>query len=250
MNKRLVKPYGDKLDDGMVQMSFSLPLPLGLAAEAAKELGLKMGLGDPKTVFTHDLGDGFTFVIVYGKCAHAVDRNALRPDTAVEESLDMNAVNALIKKKFNRRIVVVGACIESDAHTVGIDAILNMKGFHGNYGLERYSMFSVYNMGAQVPAEEMLKKARETNADALLVSQVVTQQNLHLHNLTRLVDLLEAENVRDRYLLIAGGPFIDNKFAKELGYDAGFGRGSLPSQVATFLAQRLDTAFEKKRSKK
>jgi len=51
---------------------------------------------------------------------------------------------------------VVGAAIESDAHTVGIDAILNMKGFAGNYGLERHPQMDVLNMGSQVPCEQLL----------------------------------------------------------------------------------------------
>ena len=37
-----------------------------------------------------------------------------------------------------RKLVVVGACIGTDAHTVGIDAILNIKGFAGEKGLEYY----------------------------------------------------------------------------------------------------------------
>ena len=36
------------------------------------------------------------------------------------------------------KIVVVGACTGCDAHTVGIDAILNYKGFAGDEGLESY----------------------------------------------------------------------------------------------------------------
>ncbi|MDB5095502.1 MAG: lysine 5,6-aminomutase beta subunit, partial [Candidatus Eremiobacteraeota bacterium] len=40
-------------------------------------------------------------------------------------------------------------------------------------------------------------------------------------------------------LLIAGGPRVTNLLAAELGYDAGFGRGTLPSDVATFIARRI-----------
>jgi len=51
--------------------------------------------------------------------------------------------------------------------------------------------------------------------------------------------LLEAENVRDNVVLICGGPRVTNLLAGELGYDAGFGRGTLPSQVAAFIAVTL-----------
>jgi beta-lysine 5,6-aminomutase beta subunit len=67
----------------------------------------------------------------------------------------------------------------------------------------------------------------------------VTQKQVHARQLTKLADLLEAEGVRDRYLLVCGGPRLSNTFAKELGYDAGFGPGSTPSRVAAWIAQEL-----------
>lgn len=241
-----IKPYGDKENDGITQVSFTLQMPTDLAAAAGRELALKMGLAEPRVVHCEDIGNDFSFLVIYGKCTHTVDTAKLTVDKAVETCLGFNEINALIRKKVGRKITVIGACIESDAHTVGIDAILNMKGYHGNWGLERYPQFSVVNMGAQVPCELLIKKAREKKADVLLISQIVTQQNVHLHNLTRLIDLLEAENVRDRYLVIVGGPSIDNSFAKELGYDAGFGRGTLPSHVATFIVKRMIERLIKK----
>jgi len=136
-------------------------------------------------------------------------------------------------------VVVIGAAIESDAHTVGIDAIFNAKGFAGNYGLERFPTFRALNLGAQVSCEALLRYAEEERADAILVSQVVTQKNVHIHNLTKLIELAEAEGVRQRYLFIVGGPRISNTFAKELGYDAGFGPGTTATSVASYIAQEL-----------
>jgi beta-lysine 5,6-aminomutase beta subunit len=54
-----------------------------------------------------------------------------------------------------------------------------------------------------------------------------------------LVELLEADGLRDRVVTICGGPRVTNLMASELGYDAGFGRGTLPSEVAAFIALRL-----------
>jgi len=122
---------------------------------------------------------------------------------------------------------------------VGIDAIMNMKGYNHRYGLERYHGFNAINMGAQVPSEELLAKARELNADAILVSQVVTQKNIHIQNLTRLIELAEAEGLRSKMLFICGGPRISHELAIELGYDAGFGTGSYSTDVASFIAVTL-----------
>ena len=52
--------------------------------------------------------------------------------------LSAKEVNAAIKRRLRRKLVVVGACIGTDAHTVGIDAILNLKGIAGEKGLEYY----------------------------------------------------------------------------------------------------------------
>ncbi|HBW36836.1 MAG TPA: hypothetical protein DEF89_16645, partial [Desulfosporosinus sp.] len=59
------------------------------------------------------------------------------------------------------------------------------------------------------------------------------------HNLTRMVELLELEGLRDRFLLIAGGPRINYELAKELGYDAGFGPGTYAEDVASFVLDRV-----------
>ena len=62
-----------------------------------------------------------------------------------------------------------------------------------------------------------MARAIEEKADVILVSQVVTQKNIHLDNLTKLSDLLEAEGLRDKVILVVGGPRISHELAKELG---------------------------------
>ena len=137
-------------------------------------------------------------------------------------------------------------CIRDSAHTVGIDAIMNMKGFAGHYGLERYEMFEALNMGSQVTNEEFIAKAIELKADALLVSQTVTQKDIHIKNLTELVEMLEAEGLRDKVILACGGPRISHELAKELGYDAGFGMNTYADDVASFIAQEMARRMHRK----
>ena len=107
--------------------------------------------------------------------------------------------------------MVVGASTGSDTHSVGIDAMLNLKGYHGHHGLEGYRSFETYNLGSQVPNSVLLAKAIEVGADAILVSQTVTQQNLHVHNLTELVEMVEAEGRRAQMILACGGPARDQR---------------------------------------
>ena len=232
---RWIKPYGDTQDDGRVQVSFTLPVALDEnSKEAARQLALQMGLEEPSVVHSEDMGQGFSFYVVYGQCKHRVDMARIKvakPEFAV---LDKDAINTKIASTMGRKMVVVGACIETDAHTVGIDAIMNMKGFNGHKGLESYHEVRAINMGAQVDSEDLVARAIEEKADVILVSQVVTQKNIHLDNLTRLSDILEAEGLREKVILVVGGPRISHELAKELGFDAGFGPGSYAENVASF----------------
>ena len=181
-----IKPYGDTMNDGKVQLSFTLPVQEGdEATEAAKQLLKKMGFENPLVVYSHELTKG------------------------------------------------------TDAHTVGIDAIMNMKGYAGHYGLERYDMIDAYNLGSQVPNEDFIAKGIELHADALIVSQTVTQKDVHIKNLTELVEMLEAEGLRDKIILICGGPRISHELAKELGYDAGFGMNTFADDEASYIAEEM-----------
>jgi beta-lysine 5,6-aminomutase beta subunit len=235
-----IRPYGDTANDGIVQLSFTLPLPLNARArEAARHYAMLMGISNPLVAHAESIDKEFTFFVIYGACMHTIDPEQILVDELAHHELDFHEVNELVEKYFGRQVVVIGAAIESDAHTVGIDAIFNAKGFAGNYGLERFPTFRALNLGAQVSCEALLRSAEKEKAEAILVSQVVTQKNVHIHNLTKLIELAEAEGVRQRYLFIVGGPRISNTFAKELGYDAGFGPSSTATSVASYIAQEL-----------
>jgi beta-lysine 5,6-aminomutase beta subunit len=158
------------------------------------------------------------------------------------QTMSKEDVESFIEKHFEEPLVFVGASTGTDAHTVGIDAIMNMKGYNGNYGLERYKGIKAYNLGGQVDNETLLEKAIELKADVILISQTVTQKDVHIENLTRFIELLEAENKRDDFIVIIGGPRIHHGLAKELGYDAGFGPKKYAFDVASFAVQYL---FEK-----
>lgn len=239
MNKH-IRPYGDTMDDGKVQMSFTLPIANDdKGREAAKILAKKMGMTDPNVAHSGSLDDGFTFYVVYGSVTHSVDYDNIIVQTVAGDVMDMGEINDYIRMHIGRKVVVVGASTGTDAHTVGIDAIMNMKGFAGNYGLERYEMIEAYNLGSQVSNDDFIAKAKQLNADVLLVSQTVTQKDVHVENMTELVEMLEAEEMRHKVVLVCGGPRISNELAKELGYDAGFGQNSFAQHVASFAVQEM-----------
>jgi beta-lysine 5,6-aminomutase beta subunit len=225
----------------MVQVSFTLPVPHDKRAEgAALQLAAKMGLDPAMLVHAKQLGTGFTFFVVYGSVSHLVDLDAV---TVVERDYPLLAakeINAAVRAGLRRKLVVVGACIGTDAHTVGIDAILNVKGVAGEKGLEYYRELRVVNLGAQVTVPELVAAARAEKADAVLVSQVVTQKDAHLSNTRELsAAFRESYPAGRRPLLVVGGPRFDETMAADLGVDRIFGRGTTPREVASYLVHAL-----------
>ena len=144
-----LKPYGDTMNDGKVQTSFTLPVKDDdKGAAAAVMLAQKMGLADPNVALRQKLDENFTFYVVYGSLTHSINYNEI-------------------------------------------------------------------------------------------VVQTVTQKDVHIQNLTELIELAEAEGVRDKYIFCCGGARITHALAKELGYDAGFGAGTYADDVATFCSKEL-----------
>lgn len=240
LNLEKLRPYGDTMNDGKVQMSFTLPVKNDdKGAATAVALAQKMGLADPGVAHRQTLDDTFTFYVVYGAVTHTVNYNEIEVLTVADEAMSMEEADEYIKDHIGRKLVVVGASTGTDAHTVGIDAILNRKGFAGHYGLERYEMVEAVNLGSQVPNDEFLRKAQELNADIILCSQTVTQKDVHIQNLTELIELCEAEGLRDKMVICCGGARVSHALAKELGYDAGFGAGTYAGDVITFAAKEI-----------
>ncbi len=240
LDLKKLKPYGDTMNDGKVQLSFTLPVPNDeRAEEAAIQLMTKAGFSDVAVCYCEALDENFTYVIAFGSLVQTVDYDSIVVQKVEGESMDMYGVQDYIAEKIGREIVIVGASTGTDAHTVGIDAIMNMKGFAGHYGLERYKGVEAINMGSQVENIDLIKKAVELNADAILVSQTVTQKDVHLQNLTEFIELLEAQGLRDKFIVICGGPRINHEMAQELGYDAGFGKKKFANDVASYIVQEV-----------
>ena len=256
----VIRPYGDTTGDGRVQLSFTLPVPFGDATEraraegAAMQLATKMGLDPAMVVHAKGMGPDFTYFIVYGRVSHLVDLSQVVVAEREFDLLPAAEINLRIRSALGRKLVVLGACIGTDAHTVGIDAILNVKGHSGEKGLEYYREMRVVNLGAQVMVPDLVARAQAEHADAVLVSQVVTQKDAHLSNARELSAAFseafhdtprpmkgagEAGGGGDRPVLVVGGPRFDPGMAADLGVDKVFGRGTTPGEVASYLVHAL-----------
>ena len=249
VTSQVIRPYGDTTGDGRVQVSFTLPVPFGSEEEraraegAALQLAASMGLDPAIVVHAKGMGPDFTFFIVYGRVSHLVDLSKVTVAHREFPVLPSAEINLRIRSGLGRKLVVLGACIGTDAHTVGIDAILNVKGHAGEKGLEYYREMRVVNLGAQVGVDDLVARARAERADAVLVSQVVTQREAHLDGAREVAAAFRADGGR-RPLLVVGGPRFDPAMAGELGVDKVFGRGTTPREVASYLVHALVPASE------
>jgi len=235
-----LKPYGDAMNDGRVQVSFTLPVnPSPEADEAAREFMRKMGFQDIKIVAMEQPSEGFSFFVGYGATNHSVDFTKIEVLKVEAQFKSFDEINELIRTKVKRKLVILGATTGFDAHTVGLDAMFNMKGYKGDYGLERYPWIEAHNLGAQVLNEDLLKAAEEKKADAILVSQIVDEKGVHISNLKELMRIAEQRGLREKYIFVCGGPRLNHPISVECGLDAGFGPGTLPSHVASYVVDEF-----------
>jgi beta-lysine 5,6-aminomutase beta subunit len=205
------------------------------ARQAALEFARQMNLERPQVVHMKAMGPDFTFFIVYGATKHSVDPAELEVPEREFPVLSYQEINRTLRESLKRQLVVVGACTGTDAHTVGLDAILSMKGFAGDHGLEYFPEMRVINMGSQVEPQDIVETVQDSHADAVLVSQVVTQRDAHIVHLKEVREALVDADLREGLILIGGGPRFSSEQAADLGYDKIFGRGTKPSEVASYL---------------
>ena len=149
----IVRPYGDTTGDGMVQISFTLPVPARQARRGRRRCSSPRDGPGPRDASctprrwartspssSSTAGSTTWSTSPRSRC---VERGVPAAERQGDQPGHPHAC-------CGRKLVVVGACIGTDAHTVGIDAILNVKGFAGEKGLEYYREIQVVNLGAQV----------------------------------------------------------------------------------------------------
>jgi beta-lysine 5,6-aminomutase beta subunit len=54
-----------------------------------------------------------------------------------------------------------------------------------------------------------------------------------------LIEMAEKLGLREKILFVAGGPRLTHQLALECGFDAGFGVGTKPSEVASYMVNEL-----------
>jgi len=122
--------------------------------------------------------------------------------------------------------VVIGV-IEGDTHDIGKNLVKIMIETSG---------FEVIDLGRDIPAATFVEKAKEENADIIVISTLMTTT---MEGMNEVIDILNKENIRDDYKVLIGGGPISQGYADKIGAD-GYAENAAE---AVKLANRLVVAY-------
>ena len=224
-----LKPEVEWAGDGWVAVTLMVPVEQRVAEVAGLEMAKKMGLKNPEVIHSQKMqpAEG-TLLEVKGQVDFDIDPDKLDiPE--VEENLPEEEIREEIKEE---PMKVVAATVGKDEHSVGMREIIDIK--HG--GIEGFGIDCEY-LGTSVPINKVVDAAIEINADAILISTIITHNDIHRTNMKKLHDLCVEKGIRDDVFLISGGTQINNDIAVDAGMDAGFGSGTHGIDVASYLVK-------------
>lgn len=214
-----LRPEAEWAGDGVVLVQMNIPGSEDIAREAAVEMARKMGITDPQVCNLQVLhpAEG-CFVEVKGQATH-VDVNPSK--LTIPEKIELLPADELRQFVTDHELSVVAGTVGEDEHSVGLREILDIK--HG--GIEKYGVKYRY-LGTSVPVEKMVDAAIESGADAILISTIISHNDIHRTMMRKLADLATEKGIRDKVVLVAGGTQVNREMAAETGLDATFGRGT------------------------
>lgn len=124
---------------------------------------------------------------------------------AMKEAMEYLEPLLLAGKKDEAKATVVIATVEGDIHDIGKNLVVLML---KNYG------YRVFDMGKDVPAESIVNKAIEENAQIIGLSALMTTTMMRMKDV---VDLAKEKGCQAK--IIIGGACIAESFAEEIGAD-------------------------------
>jgi len=107
-----------------------------------------------------------------------------------------------------RKGVVVIGTVKGDLHDIGKNIVITLL---------KSSGFEVHDLGVDVDAQRFVEKVKETNADILALSALLTTTMVEMENV---IKALKEASIRDKVKVIVGGAPITEEFASKIGADA------------------------------
>ena len=193
----------------------------------------------PRSSTTSKVTDGYTYLVLYGRFEQRIEYEAVRRDGFESEHMTRTRST---RSPASASAARSSSSAPAPAPTPTASASTRCstsRATTATTASRATTAFDTHNLGSQVPNTVLVAGRWRSGADAIVVSQTVTQQDLHIHNLTELVEMVEAEGIRARTAL-------DLRRAADLrraGQGARLRRrllhGTFPNHLATFLVRAL-----------
>ena len=194
-------------DDILAQLTESVVQARQEAAVRLTDQALKAGL-EPLTIIDRGLTPGMRIVGDRFACGEAFIPHLVMAGRTMKASM------ALLEPELNRRsqtasragVAVIGT-VKGDIHEIGKSLVGIMLTASG---------FEVHDLGVDVPVETFVAKAKETGANlvglsALLTTTMVVQR--------RVIEALDKEGLRPKVRVMVGGAPVKASWAEEIGAD-------------------------------
>lgn len=113
----------------------------------------------------------------------------------------------LVKENVEKSKKFVIATVEGDLHDIGKNIVATLLQGSG---------FDVIDVGTGVKAEKIVDKVKETNAQYLGLSSLLTTTMGHMKEV---IEKLEEEKIREKVKVVIGGAPVSEEFAQKIGAD-------------------------------
>lgn len=190
----------DKLKNAVEEMETSL------AVEAAKE-AIAAGI-DPVVAINEGLAQGMKTVSDHFDEGEAFVPHLLVAAEAFESAVKIltKSMSKEAKRKLSQGKILIHT-VKGDIHDIGKNIVLTMLSAGG---------FEVFDLGRDVSAEEVVRKAKELKVDiitgvALMTTTLPAQKEI--------IKLLEEEGIRSKFKIMFGGTPVSAEWVKNIGAD-------------------------------
>ncbi len=227
---KLLKPEVEWLGDGTVTVDLFFPTHVRAAEAAALLAGKKMNLSNVEVIHKEILhpSEG-TRIQIKGSFDFDIDVDQL----VLPEEVKVHSEDEILQYVKNNPLRVVAGTAGNDEHSVGIREVLDIK--HG--GVEKYGIKYEY-LGTSVPIEKFVDAAIETKSQVIMMSTIISHDDIHYKNMKKLHNYAVEKGVRDQLILIAGGTQVTPEIARSSSMDQGFGRGTKGIHIASFILDK------------
>nr|WP_312577534.1 corrinoid protein [Sedimentibacter sp.] len=119
----------------------------------------------------------------------------------------LDVLRPYTKTNFGNGHKIVIGVVQGDTHDIGKNLVKIMLESAG---------YELIDLGRDVPVENFIKAVKENNVSVVGMS---TLMSTSMNNMRKVIELMEAEGIRDKVKIIVGGGPISKEFANKIGAD-------------------------------